>query len=169
MGEFFYRYPTFLNTQYCLTKFRTITWRKPVNNRMHGQITARMMCYQLLISLHTYNCEWKIQDKTWTSPDNPTLIYEWDLWRLRHISSMALWPIFGPWPPQSWGFGTIYVLQGRVVSPMSNWIASSSCFSPPTSLGWDTIPVTMLLPVQLVGSLKHTIPTTTCKGPATLR
>jgi hypothetical protein len=65
--------------------------------------------------------------------------------------------------------GTIYILQGRVVSPIPNWIASSSRFSPPTCLGWDAIPVTMLLPVQLGGSLKHTIPTTTCKGPATPR
>jgi hypothetical protein len=135
---------------------------------MHGLITARIMCisYWYRFILITLNGRFRIK------PEPVQTVPHWyvsDLPRLRHISSMVLWLVFGPWRRQSWGFGTIYVLQGRVVSPTPNWTASSSHFSPPTCLIRDAIPGTMLLPVQLGGSLKHTIPTTTCKGPTTRR
>jgi hypothetical protein len=101
---------------------------------MHGQITARMTCisYWYHFILITVNERFRIK------PEPVQTIPHWYMCvgfsKVKARLFYGTWPVFEPWPPQSWGFGTIFVLQGRVVSSTPYWIASSSCFSPPTCL-----------------------------------
>ena len=81
----------------------------------------------------------------------------------RYIS--VLWR-FGPYSGYGlpWGFETIQVTRGSVVSPTPNsqqpWRTG---FSLPTYLAWEALPVATLPPAKLDGSFDHTSPATICR------